>query len=62
LHTLRSQDILLDLATRLMDALAFQDQLMAQHLPSQLAAAVVHGAVQLCTKSFQDDEKTVKPC
>ena len=32
----------------------------------QLAAAVVHGAVQLCTKSFQDGEKTmlnhVKPC
>ena len=49
-----AEEILLDLATRLMDALAFQDPLMAQHLPSQLAAAVVHGAVQLCTKSFQD--------
>lgn len=47
-------DIIMDIATQLMDALFFQDHLMSQYLPSQLAAAILHAAVQLCTKSFQE--------
>eukprot|EP00811_Abedinium_folium_P000635 NODE_10582_length_1342_cov_2.258436.p1 GENE.NODE_10582_length_1342_cov_2.258436~~NODE_10582_length_1342_cov_2.258436.p1 ORF type:complete len:180 (+),score=57.15 NODE_10582_length_1342_cov_2.258436:274-813(+) len=35
------------------DVLAFEDELMATHLPSELAAATVHAAVLLCTRQFQ---------
>ncbi|CAK9024968.1 unnamed protein product [Durusdinium trenchii] len=47
---------LMEVAAKLMDALAFQDELMAHYWPSQLAAAVLHATVLLCTKSFQDNE------
>ncbi|CAK9028968.1 unnamed protein product [Durusdinium trenchii] len=45
---------LMEVAAKLMDALAFQDELMAHYWPSQLAAAVLHATVLLCTKSFQE--------
>lgn len=49
-----AKDIIMDMATKIMDALAFHDHLMAQYLPSQLAAATLHATIHLCTKSFQD--------
>lgn len=40
-------------AAHVTDVLAFQDELMAEHLPSELAAATLHAAVTLCTKQLQ---------
>ena len=40
-------------AALFLDALAFQDDLMSQRLPSELVAAALHATVHLCTKSFQ---------
>ena len=51
---------LMEVAAKLMDALAFQDELMAHYWPSQLAAAVLHATVLLCTKSFQDNVPKIR--
>ena len=52
---------LLAVATKLIDALCFQDQLMC-HPGALLAAAVLHGAVQLCSKAFRDYTFLRKVC
>lgn len=41
------------LVAHITDMLAFEDSLMAAHLPSELAAASIHAAVVLCTKRFK---------
>ena len=45
---------LMAVALRLIDALCFQDQLLCEHRTPLLAAALLHGAVQLCSKAFKD--------
>jgi len=46
-------EILAGVSAHVADVLAFQDELMASYLPSELAAATIHTAVMLCTKRFQ---------
>lgn len=40
-------------ADHIADVLVFQDELMAAHLPCELAAATLHAAVTICTKRLQ---------
>eukprot|EP00927_Polykrikos_kofoidii_P056156 TRINITY_DN50320_c0_g1_i1.p1 TRINITY_DN50320_c0_g1~~TRINITY_DN50320_c0_g1_i1.p1 ORF type:complete len:364 (-),score=46.30 TRINITY_DN50320_c0_g1_i1:68-1135(-) len=45
-------DVVRAVVTHVSDVLSFHDNLMAAHLPSQLAAAALHASVMLCTKQF----------
>lgn len=40
-------------ATDLLDLLLVQDEIMASYWPSELAAAVLHASITVCTKSFR---------
>jgi len=46
-------NILSGVAAHITDVLAFFDDIMSSHLPSELASAAMHAATLLCTKHFQ---------
>lgn len=45
--------LLSGVASHVADVLAFQDQVMCEYPPAELAAASIHASVLLCTKYFQ---------
>lgn len=52
--------IITGVASHVADILAFQDDLMFEYLPSELAAASLHASVMLCTKRFQRYSLTLR--